>query len=164
LIEHRLYGIRVQCQRALYTEPEDKGAGAPGDHPVVELAPLALGIHPGLLTERANLYSSHNRQVYLCTDRPLADSAPGQPWCLEVEGVVTFHWRGRESVVQYQESEQGDWRLIAFWFVHIFLPMYLALERNYDFIHCAGVECLLPLPWGGKAPWQIIFSRGAMPC
>ena len=30
--------------------------------------------------------------------------------------------------------------LLAFWFVHIFLPMYLTLERGWDFIHAAAVE------------------------
>jgi hypothetical protein len=47
---------------------------------------------------------------------------------------------GGESVIGYQLHENGCWPLLVFWFVHIFLPLHLTLERGYDFIHAAAVE------------------------
>jgi hypothetical protein len=76
----------------------------------------------------------------LHTDRELASSAPGQPWCLEVKGVVSFTWTGGEPVVCYRVGDNGTWPLVVFWFVHMFLPLHLTLERGYDFIHAAAVE------------------------
>jgi hypothetical protein len=78
--------------------------------------------------------------VFLSTDRELAASVSGQPWCLEVEGVVSFTWTGSDPLIRYRVHDDGSWPLLVFWFVHMFLPLFLTLERGYDFIHAAAVE------------------------
>jgi hypothetical protein len=57
-----------------------------------------------------------------------------------VTDVVSFTWSGGSSAIYYQLHQQGTQDLLTFWFVHIFLPLYLTLERGYDFIHSAAVE------------------------
>lgn len=86
------------------------------------------------------LHTTHGRELSLHTDREMARSAPGQPWCLDVEGVVRFSWQGGEPTIYYYVHEQGSRALLVFWFVHIFLPLHLTLERGFDFIHAAAVE------------------------
>ena len=144
MIEHCLYGVKVFCAFPLFDRPVPVSAVAPGEHAALE---LRLGSDTGKqplakeqLPEVHPLYTAHGRELYLHTDRELARSAPGQPWRLEVEGVVSFSWTGGEPVIDYQLHEQGTQPLLVFWFVHIFLPLHLTLERGYDFIHAAGVE------------------------
>ena len=144
MIEHCLYGVKVFCDLPLFDRPTPVSAVAPGEHSALELrqggAGEALQLHPKVLTEKIHLYSTHGRELFLHTDRELARSAPGQPWCLEVEGVVSFHWVGDDPIIHYQLHDQGTRALLVFWFVHIFLPLHLTLERGYDFIHGAAVE------------------------
>ena len=101
-----------------------------------------MGLSPQLepLVEVFPLYTTHGRELTLRTDRELARSEPGQPWCLEVEGVVSFSWTCGEPVIDYCLQGNGSRELLVFWFVHIFLPLHLTLERGYDFIHSAAVE------------------------
>ncbi len=95
-------------------------------------------MEPGAQT--VPLYETHGREVWLHTDRPLAMSEAGQRWCLEVRDVVSLYWTGGQSLIEYELHAQGTQALLVFWFVHIFLPLQLTLERGYDFIHSAAVE------------------------
>lgn len=140
MVEHCLYGVKVFCEFSLFDRPVPISAVAPGEHAALELRLLGDSNAPAIYTVSMPLYSTHGREVLLHTDRELASSAPGQPWCLEVEGVVSFTWTGGEPVIHYQIHDDGTWPLLVFWFVHIYLPLQLTLERGYDFIHAAAVE------------------------
>ncbi len=140
MIEHCLYGVKVYSDFPLFDRTVSVLAVAPGEHASLQLKQLSAGAKQANLAEKTPLYSTHGRDVWLCTERELALSAPGQPWCLQVSGIVSFSWVGGDSTIHYQLHEQGTQNLLVFWFVHIFLPMHLTLQRGYDFIHCSAVE------------------------
>jgi len=90
--------------------------------------------------EPISLGRSHGRELKIHTDREFALSEPAQPWCFEVVDVARFHWRGGESVVSYERLPLCTDPLLAFWLIHIFLPLYLTLEGLYEFIHASAVD------------------------
>lgn len=165
-----LYGIEVSSPFSLFDTPTSASTRAPGDHAPVRLraqgltsnpaqagaerpGPAPVALHPEL-SEEISFTMTHGRELFLRTDRPLADSTPGQPWCLEVGEVARFRWSGADDTVYYEMLEQGEQRLLAFWFVHIFLPLHLTLERGYDFLHASAVEV------GGRPVLFIAPSTG----
>lgn len=89
---------------------------------------------------RLHLTASHGRDLSLATDRELSASMPGQPWCFEVEGVVRFTWKGGSRLVAIESLKECTDKLIAFWLIHIFLPLYFTLEGWYEVIHACAVE------------------------
>jgi len=86
------------------------------------------------------LYRAHGRRVFLYSDREFDGSKRGQPWQYEVEGIVSFYWRGGEETIYYRLGKEGSVDLLGFWFVHLLFPFYLTLERKYDFLHAGAVE------------------------
>jgi hypothetical protein len=140
MIEHCLYGVKVFSDLPLFDRPVPLTAVAPGEHAALKLRRMAHNTAPEDYTQATPLYTTHGRELILHTDRELARSIAGQPWCLEVENVVSFFWIGGEPTINYQLHLDGTQALLVFWFVHIFLPLHLTLERGYDFIHSAAVE------------------------
>lgn len=106
----------------------------------VEVTERAAG--PGVegLTVRHALPHSHGRALALLTDRELSSSTPGQPWCFEVAGIARFYWNGRSEHVRVERLAHCRDELLAFWLIHIFLPLYLVLEGLYELIHACAVE------------------------
>ncbi|MEM9090607.1 MAG: hypothetical protein AAGC93_17890 [Cyanobacteria bacterium P01_F01_bin.53] len=115
------------------------------------------------------LEASHGRDLYLHSDRELALSSKERPWRFQVAEVVSFAWVGGGSVIEYELHESGNRDLLAFWFVHIFLPLFLTLERGYDFIHAAAVEVdnqpilFLAESTGGKSTLGDFFLQRGHP-
>ena len=89
---------------------------------------------------RTKLFSAHGRDLALFTDRNLAESIAGQPWCFEVVDVVRFRWTGETDQIRFERLAECTDQLLAFWLVHIFLPLYFTLEGKYEFIHACAVE------------------------
>ena len=92
------------------------------------------------LLHRTNLYTGHGRELVLFTDRELAESITGQPWCFEVADVARFRWSGGTDEIQFERLTECTDQLLAFWLIHVFLPLYFTLERRYEFIHACAVE------------------------
>ena len=140
MIEHCLYGVKVFCEFDLFGRPVPLTALAPGEHLVVNLLALPdVGELP-VLSEVLPLAQSRSRELSLRSDRVFALSRPGQPWQMDLEGLVSFYWRAGEPTLYYKAEADCTKELFVFWFVHVFLPLYLSLERGYDFIHAAAVE------------------------
>lgn len=114
---------------------------------------LKRRIAPVCARERL-IYQAHGRHVYLHSDGNPSNYVSGQSWCYEVEGLVRFYWIGGESAIYYEIGDKGDLRLLAFWFIHLLLPLYLTLEEKYDFLHAGAVEV------AGKAILFIAPSMG----
>jgi hypothetical protein len=83
---------------------------------------------------------THKRNIYLYSDREFEGYDAEQPWCYEVKDVVRFYWRGGEEIIYYELDEKGDANLLSFWFIHLLLPLYLAFEEKYEFLHAGAVE------------------------
>lgn len=111
------------------------------------------------------LYWAHGRKVYLYSDRLFDGSEPEQPWCYEVKDVARFYWRGGEEKIYYELDEKGDAALLAFWFIHLFLPLYMTLEKMYDFLHAGAVEVegkpimFIAPSMGGKSTMTDFFIK-----
>jgi hypothetical protein len=124
---------------------------------------------PGTLTEEitcgAPLYRAHGRRVYLYSDRPFEGNTPGQPWCYEVQDIVSFYWKGGERTIYYTLHEKGDAALLGFWFVHLLLPFFYTLEEMYEIFHGGAVEVdgkaiMFAAPsTGGKSTMTDYFIR-----
>ncbi|PLW68406.1 hypothetical protein [Pseudohalioglobus lutimaris] len=142
---------------AIRLQPLENTAADAGVHPIAaeedclhpnhadtrsseEVRTVTSHLGQGQLGEQLSFQLTHGRQLSLYSDRPLAASAPGQPWCLEVDAVVRFHWQSGEQLIHYELLDGGNRQLLVFWFTHIFLPLHLTLERGYDFLHAAAVE------------------------
>lgn len=86
------------------------------------------------------LFWSHGRNVYLYTDRANEGYAEGQAWCYEIQHVAKFYWYGADRIIYYRFEEQGSSELLGFWFIHQLLPMFMALENMFEFLHAGSVE------------------------
>jgi len=165
VIEYCLYGLTVFSEIRLFDKPVKNTGVSPGLPLPVELRPLSGDVLQPQLDDKNSLYSTHGRALWLCTDRPFGRSSQGQSWRLEVEGLVDFLWVGGESQVYYRFQGEPDKALLAFWFVHIFLPLFLTLERGYDFIHGSAVEIsgqpilFLAPSMGGKSTLGAYFLQ-----
>jgi hypothetical protein len=141
MVEHCLYGVRVFSDFDLFGRQVPLTAIAPGEHDTLCLEEAGADSAPVAgLSNSIPLFSNHGRDLYLHTDRPLALSVESQPWSLEVREVVTLSWTGGEPVISYRLHGEGTRELLVFWFVHVFVPLHLTLERGWDFIHAAAVE------------------------
>lgn len=113
----------------------------------------------------SSLYTAHGRDVYLHSDREHNQCKARQPWCYDVEGVVRFYWLGGEPVIYYELDEKGNIDLLAFWFIHLMLPLYFTLEDKYDFLHAGAVEVegkpilFIAPSMGGKSTMTDYFIR-----
>ncbi|MHC3994485.1 hypothetical protein ACXWTF_06610 [Thiomicrolovo sp. ZZH C-3] len=111
------------------------------------------------------IYYAHGRNVYLYSDRLFDGSDYGQPWCYEVKDVVTFYWVGGERTLYYELQACGSAALLAFWFIHLVLPLYFTLEEMYDFFHAGAVEIdgkpilFIAPSMGGKSTLTDYFIR-----
>ena len=115
------------------------------------------------------LYWAHDRNVYLYSNREFDGSEVGQPWCYEVEDVMTFYWTGGERTIYYELGEKGDANLLGFWFIHLLLPLYMTLENMYDFLHAGAVEVdgnpifFIAPSMGGKSTMTDYFLKQGHP-
>ena len=82
LVDYWLYGVKVTCPFALFDHEVPTTAIAPGAHAALTLR--AAPDEPARGTESSRLYATHGRELWIHTDRPMALSTSGQPWCFEV--------------------------------------------------------------------------------
>lgn len=101
-----------------------------------------------------SLLTSHGREMVLHAQRVEDESGFAGVCAFEVQGVVTFSWASGTSRIRYSLAEEGDEQLLAFWFIHIFLPLYLSLEQGFDFLHAGSVVV------GGRAVLFVAPSTG----
>ena len=164
--EYWLYGSRVESDTALcnsaWPAPELQWNEITG----VRLS-RACSI-PGIELRYGMVFQScHGRQLSLHCEHPLDANCPGCIREFRVEDVVTFQWCSGSGEVQYACAETDEPTLLGFWFNHIFLPIYLALEEDFDFMHgsavdIAGSAALFIAPsTGGKSTLaQYFVERG----
>ncbi len=85
-------------------------------------------------------YSNQGREVSLYTDREPDRTVKGQPWILEIKGVVTFVWHSGSANIEYFQQENFTQDLLEYWCLHYALPIFFTVEETYDFLHAGAVE------------------------
>jgi len=86
------------------------------------------------------LGTGHDRELQIHTDRELSLSEREQPWCFEVRDIARFRWLGGSDHMTYERLRQCTDQRLAFWLIHIVLPLYFTLEGRYEFIHASSVD------------------------
>ncbi len=92
------------------------------------------------LSSRLFFYHAHGRKVFLHSNTSFEDYESGREFCYEVENVLRFYWRSGEQTILYTLETQGNDELLAFWFIHLLLPLYYTLENRYHFLHAGAVD------------------------
>ena len=156
-----LYGCKVQSDFSFPLKLPERGEyrdeillrkGLPADL----LESIRCGRH---------LYDTHGRRVFFYTDRPLDTPVPGQPYCYEAENVARFYWRHGERSVYYERLAEGDADRFAFWFIHLFQPLYMTFEELSISFHSGAVEvdgdaiAFIAPSMGGKSTMTDVFLR-----
>ncbi len=133
-----LYGTWVESDLPLFSDSDND----PGITPRYRLELLEFQgneQYQGLDVD-TYFYNSHGRELTFYSDREFAESISGQHWRFEVQDVVNFYWVSGGETIYYKFEIKGSDELLAFWFTHIFLPLYFTLEDKYDFLHAGAVE------------------------
>ena len=160
-----VYGTRIESDIDL---PYDFGHDTETRY-TVALRSMASADFDDTVTCGFPLYWAHGRRVYLYSDRLFDGSEEGQPWQYEVKDVVSFFWSGGERTIRYELHGNGTPQLLAFWFVHLLLPLYMTLEEMYDFFHAGAVEVegrpilFIAPSMGGKSTMTDHFIRQGHP-
>ncbi len=160
-----LYGTRIDCDFLPSPELPDEGEYTG----ILKLREAREGESEDGFREAIPLYRTHGRAVYLRSDLPFENNLPGQGWSYEVEGVVRFRWRTGEGEILYRLHEGIGAELLTFWLTHLFLPLYLTLERRVEFFHAGAVESegkallFLAPSTGGKSTLTDYFLRRGHP-
>jgi hypothetical protein len=169
VIEFQLYGARVVADVELFERADVPASPVSEEWEALRLAALPDALKLPELPRVMPVLHGHGRELWLSTDRLSAGSEPGQPWQAGVRELLTFSWRGGDSTLYYRLEPGCRPELLAFWFVHTFLPLYLALEYGYDFIHAAAVEMagrpilFIAPSGGGKSTLGDYFLRRGHP-
>ncbi|MEM9149501.1 MAG: hypothetical protein AAGB19_03490 [Cyanobacteria bacterium P01_F01_bin.3] len=141
-----LYGVDVQSDVQLFPQSAaDIASTAPDDS-----ISLALQSESGALEQSDNarrwgpptfFHDVHQRDLLLYSEGDLGNGQPGEERHLEIQNLLAFTWRVDDPRLTYRwlRDEEAD-SLLGFWFVHIVFPLFLTLERRYDFMHAAAVE------------------------
>lgn len=113
--------------------------------------------------------NNQGREVALYTDLGYARTVPGQLWCFEVKGVAWFYWYSGSATLYTVPSDQFTEALQRYWVLHIIVPVYLAVEEVYDFLHAGAVlvegrpVLFMAESLGGKSTMTDFFLRQGHP-
>ena len=76
----------------------------------------------------------------LSSDRPFDREGACRHWVYRVEGLLSFRWReGTEVIYCRWDRGKGGIEELSYWFLDMFLPLYLTLERSNDLLHASAV-------------------------
>ena len=112
---------------------------------------------------RISFHSNQGRKVYLQSNRCIARSS--EYYTFTIEGVIIFRWEKGTNTIRYTTLKDANGRLIQYWLLHTFLPVYYLLEEKYQMLHVGGVEldgkaCFFAAPsFGGKSTLTHYFLQ-----
>jgi len=99
-----------------------------------------IGFNDRDLAQGRQVFQSHGRELSICSSGELGASDAGQSWCFRVGEVARFCWRGGEAKIHLEHLAEGREDLVAFWLIHILLPLWFTVEGKYEFFHACSVE------------------------
>lgn len=82
-----------------------------------------------------------------------------------VEDMIEFHWSKGSRTIKYKYLKYANKKLVQYWLLHTFLPLYYVLENIYEMLHAGSVEingkaCLFAAEsFGGKSTLTDYFSK-----
>lgn len=92
------------------------------------------------LTEKIPAGMAHQRDIVIWSNASFGKSIKNRPWCFEINNAIRFYWLGKSNLVYYERYAGCTIQQLSFWFIHIFLPYYLALEQKFDLFHAGVIE------------------------
>ncbi len=90
------------------------------------------------LARRSYIQTTHRHETFLRTDPSDALWQPREYWAYEIAGLGVFFADRQKHRVLYQ-WEADPWQM-EFWFAHLFMPLWLALESDALLLHASAVE------------------------
>lgn len=87
-----------------------------------------------------SISTTHGRSLILSSDAELDVRRVGQSWMIAIDKVAAFGWRSGEASISYKTFKDWTAARASFWFAHIVLPFYLALEGDAQFLHASALE------------------------
>ncbi len=117
------------------------------------------------LSHKMTFFNNQGRDIVLYTDRPFMRTSVEQRWCFDVEGVVTFYWNSCELTIEYVKAENFTSQLLAYWILHVVLPIFLTIEERCYFLHAGAVEIdekpvlFVAESFGGKSTMTDFFIK-----
>ncbi|MFV8819126.1 hypothetical protein [Haliea sp. E17] len=140
---HYFYGVPCDVDFTLAVPapgvPEPPACASPAD--VVTLSRSACAIPESPLEAERFAVVEHGREVWFSSDIDhWGVPRTGQRYRFSVAGVASFEWEGQGSEIFYSPHGEENPGPLGFWFIHIFLPLYLALVRGYHFFHAGAVR------------------------
>lgn len=108
---------------------------------------------------------NQNREVSLSTNYDFFSNQKKQKWMFSIDSVVSFTWEKASNHIYYKLYEKGDNKLLQYWLLHTFLPLYLSIEGRYELIHAGGVEInnkpvlFIAPSFGGKSTLTDYFIK-----
>ena len=169
MADYCFYGTKVQSDTDLFDGSQPGSAEPLGGSQSLVLQELTDDLVFSPVPRKQLLYSAHGRELWFHSSEISSRLNSGQLYRFEVEGVVDFSFIGGGSTVHYRILQKGSRDLMAFWLIHTFLPMYLASDHGYDFIHASSVEVdaksilFLAPSTGGKSTLGAYFLRQGHP-
>lgn len=135
-----VYGARLECDLDLSRYLSRYLMGGETTRYPVRIAEQLPAI-PQQYSEHTSIrFKGHGREMALFSDTEPAALNTGHNWCFEVKDIVRFSWVKSAHNVAFERGKLCTEELLAFWLIHIFLPIYFTLEGCYEFIHASAVE------------------------
>jgi hypothetical protein len=95
--------------------------------------------------------------------------AQQQLWGFNIKDVVFFYWESDKYTLHYKMGIEGTPELLAYWLLHVTLPIFLTAKEHYKFLHAGAVEVqgkpimFIANSFGGKSTMTDFFIRNEHP-
>lgn len=110
-------------------------------------------------------FSNQGRELMLYGEIKFNCNKKGKLWAFEIKNVVTFFWNCGSMEVEYIRHANFTEKLLIYWCLHIFLPIFFTIEETYDFLHAGAVEVIgkpilfVAESFGGKSTITDFFMK-----
>lgn len=165
MFQYRFYGANLAIDTALAAIAVSAEPANPLDDKCVRLVAAVAMPDAAELPFAVDSQDDAVRAVSLTADGPPGSESSGQRWRFGVAGVVVLTWTTGSDIIEYQIEASCPQPLFTFWVVHVFFPLYLALQRGAAFLHAVAVEIeekaiIFAAPsFGGKSTLGEYFLR-----
>ncbi len=116
-----------------------------------------------LFKSKVVFHSNQGRNVSLLWGYALNSTVKN--YTFVVEDIIKFYWKEGSSSIEYKYLKHADDKVVHYWLLHTFFPLYYILENIYDMLHVGAVEingkaCLFAAPsFGGKSTLTYHFLQ-----